>query len=307
MTDVIKTRLLSKTYGKADIVKNANMTVKKGSIYGFLGPNGAGKSTLMKMLLGLVRPSGGEIELFGSRMLPGSVEPLKRIGHMIETPVFYEKLTAEQNLALHGEYMGFYNQDAMKESLSMVGLIGIEGKPVKQYSLGMRQRLGIARAISTRPELLLLDEPINGLDPSGIQEMRSLFRRLRDEFGMTLLVSSHLLGEIEQVADVIGVIDMGVLVREVTMEDIRASRTDYVEIVTADAKQAAYVLEEKLGIRNFKLIGERTLRVYDRNVPQDELAKGLILNGVSVESINRRHHSLEDFFLELTKGGAVHA
>jgi ABC-type multidrug transport system, ATPase component len=184
-----------------------------------------------------------------------------------------------------------------------VQLRGVEGKPVKQFSLGMKQRLGIARAISTRPDLLLLDEPINGLDPSGINEMRSLFRRLRDEFGMTLLVSSHILSEVEQVADTIGVIHRGRLIREVSMEQVRASKTDYVEIVTTDAAKASYVLEEVLGLRNFKLAGERTIRIYDLNVPQTELSKALITGGVPVESINRRSNTLEEYFFELIGGG----
>ncbi|RIX48601.1 ATP-binding cassette domain-containing protein [Paenibacillus nanensis] len=306
MTEIIRTRLLSKSYGKSDVVTNVSMQVRKGEIYGFLGPNGAGKSTVMKMLLNLVKPTGGEIELFGERLMPTAVEPLKRIGQMIETPVFYEKLTAQQNLELHAEYMGYYRSGAIKEAMEMVQLRGVEGKPVKQYSLGMRQRLGIARAIMTKPELLLLDEPINGLDPEGIQEMRVLFRRLRDEYGITLLISSHLLAEVEQVADTIGVIDRGRLLQEVSMESIRRSTTNYIEITTSDPKLAAYVLEDKLKLRNFKLAGGNALRVYDASVTPEELSKGLILNDVPVESINRRHHSLEDYFLELTRGGGSH-
>ncbi|MCU6711728.1 ABC transporter ATP-binding protein [Paenibacillus sp. J5C_2022] len=307
MSDVIRTRLISKTYGSADVVSNVTMHIQSGEIYGFLGPNGAGKSTIMKMLLNLVKPTGGEIELFGERLLPGDIEPLKRIGHMIENPIFYEKLTAEQNLELHGEYMGSYNKAMMKEALELVQLHGVENKPVKQFSLGMKQRLGIARAISTRPELLLLDEPINGLDPSGIAEMRTLFRRLRDEYGMTLLISSHILSEIEQVADKIGVINRGRLVKEVTMDEIRGSRPDYVELTTPDVRKAVYVLEETLGIRNFKVMGERMLRIYDWKGTQEELSKALIMNDVSITSIDRKAHTLEEYFISLIKGGDQHA
>lgn len=307
MTEVIRTRLLSKTYGKTDIVSNVNMKVRKGEIYGFLGPNGAGKSSLMKMLLNLVKPTGGEIELFGERLQSGSIEPLKRIGHMIETPVFYDRLTAQKNLELHCEYMGHYNADSIREALELVQLRGIQNKPVKQFSLGMKQRLGIARAICTKPELLLLDEPINGLDPEAIQETRHLFRRLRDGYGMTILISSHLLSEIEQIADTIGVINRGRLLQEVSMESIHSSRTEYVEIVTRDVKLAAFVLEDKLGLRNFKLMGTSIVRVYDTSLTQEQLFKELVLNDVPVESLNRRHHSLEDYFLELTRGGGSHA
>lgn len=307
MTDTVRTRMLTKTYGTADVVTNVSMTIKRGEIYGFLGPNGAGKSTVMKMLLGLVRPTQGEIELFGEKVMPGSIEYLKRVGHLIETPVFYDRMTARENLELHAEYMGYHGRDSIDEALRMVQLLGVEGKPVKQFSLGMKQRLGIARAISTRPELLLLDEPINGLDPEGIQLMRGLFRRLRDEWGISILISSHLLSEIEQIADTIGVIDGGRLLQEVSLEELRASKTDYIEITTAKAALAAYVLTEKLGLERFKQIDEHTLRVYDSHVPQETLSKTLILNDVPIESINRRHHTLEEYFFDMVKGGDNHA
>lgn len=307
MTDTVRTVMLTKTYGAADVVTNVSMTIKRGEIYGFLGPNGAGKSTVMKMLLGLVRPTHGEIELFGEKLMPGSIEYLKRIGHLIETPVFYDRMTARENLELHAEYMGYHGRDSIDEALRMVQLLGVEGKPVKQFSLGMKQRLGIARAISTRPELLLLDEPINGLDPEGIQLMRRLFRRLRDEWGISILISSHLLSEIEQVADTVGVIDGGRLLQEVSLEELRASKTDYIEITTAKAALAAYVLTEKLGLERFKQIDEHTLRVYDTHVPQETLSKTLILNDVPIESINRRHHTLEEYFFDMVKGGDNHA
>ncbi|GGB54428.1 bacitracin ABC transporter ATP-binding protein [Lentibacillus populi] len=306
MTSVIRTRLLNKSYGTEEVVSSVNMNVQRGEIYGFLGPNGAGKSTLMKLLLGLVKPTGGEIELFGERLLINSTEHLKRIGHLIETPVFYEKLTAKQNLELHGEYMGYYNTQMVREALELVQLSGVDNKPVKQFSLGMRQRLGIARAISTRPELLLLDEPVNGLDPEGIQVMRNLFRRLRDEWGLSLLISSHLLSEIEQVADTIGVINGGQLIRQVSMEDVRASTTDYVEIVTSNITLAAFVLEEKLDLKNLKQISDCKIRVYDLGISQDTLSKELVLNDVPIESINRHHHSLEEYFFGMIKGGTNH-
>ncbi|MCM3785362.1 ATP-binding cassette domain-containing protein [Neobacillus mesonae] len=303
MTGIVRTNMLSKQYGASDVVVNVNMEIKRGEIYGFLGPNGAGKSTVMKMLLGLVQPTGGEIELFGERLLPASVEHLKKMGHLIETPVFYEKLSAQKNLELHAEYMGYHNKQAIDESLELVQLLGVHDKPVKQFSLGMRQRLGIARAISTRPEVLLLDEPINGLDPDGIQLMRNLFRRLRDEWGMTLLISSHLLSEIEQVADTIGVINSGRLIQEVSMETVHASKTEYVEIVTSNITHAAFVLTEKLGITHFKQLGDNMIRVYRLDISQEELSKALILNDVPIISMNRRRHTLEEYFFEITKGG----
>ncbi|WP_068784092.1 ATP-binding cassette domain-containing protein [Paenibacillus phocaensis] len=307
MNEIVRTRQLVKSYGAAEVISGVNMTLRRGEIYGFLGPNGAGKSTVMKMLLGLVRPTGGEIELFGEKLIPGATEHLKRIGHLIETPVFYEKLTAEQNLELHVEYMGYYKKDAIREALEMVQLIGTQDKPVKQFSLGMKQRLGIARAICTRPELLLLDEPINGLDPEGIQLMRQLFRRLRDDWGIALLISSHLLGEIEQVADTISVIDGGRLLHEVSMESVHASTTEYVEIVTSNVNLAAFVLVDTLEVENIKQIGDNVIRIYDTRLSQEALAKGLIAHDVPIQSINRKHHSLEEYFFDLLKGGEHHA
>lgn len=307
MNEIVRTHQLIKSYGAAEVVSGVNMTLRRGEIYGFLGPNGAGKSTVMKMLLGLVRPTGGEIEIFGEKLIPGATEHLKRIGHLIETPVFYEKLTAEQNLELHAEYMGYYKKDAIREALEMVQLIGTQDKPVKQFSLGMKQRLGIARAICTRPELLLLDEPINGLDPEGIQLMRQLFRRLRDDWGIALLISSHLLGEIEQVADTIGVIDGGRLLREVSMESVHASTTEYVEIVTSNVNLAAFVLVDTLKVENIKQIGDNVIRIYDPKLSQEALTKGLIAHDVPIQSINRKHHSLEEYFFDMLKGGDSHA
>ncbi|MDU4696777.1 MAG: ATP-binding cassette domain-containing protein [Paenibacillus sp.] len=307
MNEIVRTYQLTKSYGTAEVVSSVNMTLRRGEIYGFLGPNGAGKSTVMKMLLGLVRPTGGEIELFGEKLMPGATEHLKRIGHLIETPVFYEKLTAEQNLELHAEYMGYYKKDAIREALEMVQLTGTQDKPVKQFSLGMKQRLGIARAISTRPELLLLDEPINGLDPEGIQLMRQLFRRLRDDWGIALLISSHLLGEIEQVADTIGVIDGGRLLREVSMESVHASTTEYVEIVTSNVNLAAFVLVDTLEVENIKRFGDNIIRIYDTKLSQEALTKGLIANDVPIQSINRKHPSLEEYFFDMVKGGESHA
>ncbi|MGP0584417.1 ABC transporter ATP-binding protein [Paenibacillus timonensis] len=307
MNEIVRTHQLIKSYGAAEVVSGVNMTLRRGEIYGFLGPNGAGKSTVMKMLLGLVRPTGGEIEIFGEKLIPGATEHLKRIGHLIEAPVFYEKLTAEQNLELHAEYMGYYKKDAIREALEMVQLIGTQDKPVKQFSLGMKQRLGIARAICTRPELLLLDEPINGLDPEGIQLMRQLFRRLRDDWGIALLISSHLLGEIEQVADTIGVIDGGRLLREVSMESVHASTTEYVEIVTSNVNLAAFVLVDTLKVENIKQIGDNVIRIYDPKLSQEALTKGLIAHDVPIQSINRKHHSLEEYFFDMLKGGDSHA
>ncbi|MFB5760797.1 ATP-binding cassette domain-containing protein [Paenibacillus medicaginis] len=307
MSDMIRTRNLTKQFGGSTVISGVNMTVKEREIYGFLGSNGAGKTTVMRMLLNLIKPTEGEIELFGERLTAGATKPFKRIGHIIETPVFYENLTGQRNLELHCEYMGMYNPKMIQEALELVQLNSARNKPVHQYSLGMKQRLGIARAVSTKPELLILDEPINGLDPNGILEMRSLFKRLRDEYRITLLISSHILGEIEQIADTIGVINSGRLIEEVSMERIRSTQTEYVEIITLNVNRAAYVLEHDLNIRNFKVSGDRQLKIYDMQLSQSELSRQLITREVPIEAINRRSRSLEEYFLEAVRGGEEHA
>lgn len=196
MDYIIATSNLTKSYKEKVVVDKVNLHVKKGEIYGFVGPNGAGKSTIMKMLLNLVRPDSGEIYIFGEKMDDKNYECLKRIGCIIENPYFYEKMTGLQNLELHCDYMGYHNRRRIKDVLELVNLQNIEGKAVSQYSLGMKQRLAIARAILAKPELLILDEPINALDPEGIKEMRLLFGRLHQDYGATIFISSHILSEV---------------------------------------------------------------------------------------------------------------
>jgi ABC-2 type transport system ATP-binding protein len=283
------------------------MMVKKGEIYGFLGPNGAGKTTIMKMLTNLVKPTSGEIEIFGEKLINTSYELLKRMGSIIEYPVFYDRLTARENLELHCEYMGYYDKKAIDTVLDLVKLKNIENKIVKEFSLGMKQRLGIARAIITKPELLILDEPINGLDPVGIKELRDLFHMLCREYGITMLISSHILGEIEQIADTVGVISEGKLIKEVSMDEIRAENSEYIELTVNDVNKAVYVLEELLHFINYKVIDSSKIRIYDVNIPQGEISKTLILNGVLVEEINKKQHSLEDYFLTIINGGGISA
>lgn len=303
MEYILRTINLSKNYKDKEVIANVNMNVKKGEIYGFLGPNGAGKTTIMKMVVNLVKPSVGEIEIFGEKLNNESYETLKRIGSIIEYPVFYDKLTGRENLEIHCEYMGYYDKGAIDKALDLVNLKGINNKLVKDFSLGMKQRLGIARAIITKPELLILDEPINGLDPLGIKEMRDILKMLNKEYNITILISSHILGEIEQVADTIGIINNGSLVKEVSMENIRESNTEYIEIVTKDCTKAAFILENDLNISNFKIIDNTLIRIYDLNLSQKEISKVLILKNIEIEAISRKNNTLEDYFLNLLNGG----
>ena len=216
----VETENITKTFLTNEVLKNCNMHVEKGTIYGFLGANGAGKTTLFKILSGLLTPTTGSAQVLGINVVSEPNSVLAEIGTIIDTPIFYEHLSAVENLKIHLEYMGKEHEN-IEAVLSQVGLKHTHEQPVSKFSLGMRQRLAVARAIIHKPKLLILDEPINGLDPMGIKEMRDLFLELAKERGMTLLISSHILTEIEHIADTIGVIVDGTIIKEVPMMEIR--------------------------------------------------------------------------------------
>ena len=225
---VISANNLTKAISGKEVIQNCTFSVEQGSIYGFLGRNGAGKTTMLKLLLGLLKPSAGTASVLGLDSVRDNKAILRRTGSLIETPIFYEHLSAADNLLLHLAYMGIEDTD-VESTLCRVGLPGTGSQPVSTFSLGMRQRLAIARAIIHRPEVLILDEPVNGLDPVGMKAMRILFRRLVQEEGMTILMSSHLLSEIEQIADRVGVIVDGTVVQEAEMADIRKQHPSNME------------------------------------------------------------------------------
>lgn len=303
MDYILKTSNLTKCFKGTEVVSNVSINVKKGEIYGLLGPNGAGKTTIMKMITNLIKPTSGEIEIFNEKVTNKSYEILKEIGAIIEYPSFYSKLTARENLELHLEYMGYYDKSSMDKALKLVGLNDTGSKAVKEFSLGMKQRLGIARAILTKPRLLILDEPINGLDPIGIKDIRNLLKMLSKEYGMTILVSSHILAEMQLIADTIGIIDKGKMIKEISMENVMETNTEYVELVTNDIKKAAYILTNDLNISNFKIEEDNTIKIYDLRLSQNEISKALILKEVNIEAIMRKKTSLEDYFLKVLDGG----
>lgn len=304
MTYVLKTRQLTKAYEGETVVSNVCMNVREGEIYGFLGPNGSGKTTIMKMITNLVQPTAGEIEIFGEVLKPNSFELLKRMSSIIEYPIFYEKLSARKNLELHANYTGIYNPAAISQALAAVNLVNAEQKAVKDFSLGMKQRLGIARAIMTKPELLVLDEPVNGLDPVGMLEIRDLFIKLSREYGITILISSHILGQIEQIADTIGVVKNGRLLEEASMDQIKKTHTEHVELAVSDYSKAAFVLEHELNITNFRVNEDKGLiNLYDLRNSQSTLVQAMVRNNIEVESIIKKNLSLEEHFLQLIDGG----
>ncbi len=222
------------------------------------------------------------------------------MGSIIEFPTFYDHMTGYDNLKLHCEYMGYYNHGSIENALDLLDLSAAASRPVKNYSLGMKERLGIARAVLCKPELLILDEPTNGLDPAGMKQIRDLLKTLCSEYGITIMISSHILSEIESIADTVGVINHGIMIKEIAMKEIEQMSLAYVELSVVNTKKAAYVLSEKLHLTNFKIIEDGQIRIYDNRVSTQELSKVLTLNDVEVIALGRKAETLEDYFLKMT-------
>ena len=263
---VIETRNLTKQYGVQKSVSDLNIHVKRGRIYGLLGRNGAGKTTTMKMLLGLIKPTSGTVKIFGKSMIGNEKKILPRIGCLIESPGFYPNLTGTENLKIFARLRGIPAKNAIKSALEVVGLPYNDKKLFSQYSLGMKQRLAIALAIMHDPELLILDEPINGLDPIGIAEVRDFIRELCDVRGKTILISSHILSEISLLADDIGIIDHGVLLEEESIAELEQKNSKYIHFVISDAAQASRIIEKDFNTRNFAVENDHSLRIYDTDL-----------------------------------------
>ena len=303
MADIVQTRGLCKQYGKVLRVNHLDLQVPEGAIYGFLGPNGAGKSTTLKMILGLVRPTAGSISVFGKEVNGHNrLDMLKQVGSLIESPSYYGHLTGEENLKVVQTLRGVPEKDVY-EVLEIVRLEGQRSKKVAHYSLGMKQRLGLAAALLGFPRLLILDEPTNGLDPAGIQEMRELICSLPARFGMTVLVSSHLLSEIDQMADHVGIIREGELVFQDTLEALHRHSRHNLALRTGDNEGALKLLHQS----RVPCAQEEDYILLPRLDDPDaaKLIRYLIGHGVDVLRLEERQKSLEDIFLKLTGGKAA--
>lgn len=294
---VIETNNLSKIYSKNRVVDSVNMHVEKGKIYGLLGKNGAGKTTTMCMLLNLTYPTSGDIYLFGKNTKSSSNDIYSKIGSIIETPGFYENLTAYENLKIIAKIRGDYDSFHINAVLKMVNLENAKSKKYKDFSLGMKQRLGIAAAIMHSPELLILDEPINGLDPFGIKEIRTLLKRLSHEFGITILISSHILSEIENIADVIGFMDNGVLIEEISKEDLYGRLNKFVEFEVSDIDLAVNIFEQ-LELKENKdfTISGNVICLYTHLELRDKFNALFVNAGIDVRKVNLCEENLEEFF-----------
>lgn len=306
-TYLLQTKGLTKVYGEQTAVRAVNLHLRAGRLYGLLGRNGAGKTTIMKMALRLVLPTEGEIRLFGQRLTKRDPAVFHRIGAMIETPGFYPNLTGTENLAIFARLRGTTRPDAIAHALSVVGLPYHDKKLFSQYSLGMKQRLGIANAILHDPELLILDEPSNGLDPIGIAEMRALLRRLCEQEGKTILLSSHILSEVDQLADDIGILDHGVLLEEDTMDALRLKNRHYISLTVSDTASTARILEQRFHLSpdEYAVQDEAEVRVYATGLDSAGLNRSLVAAGVSVADLHLCRFSLEEYFQHITGGEGI--
>lgn len=302
MEYVIETKNLTKKYGNSTVVDNINLHVPKGKIYGLLGRNGAGKTTTMKMMLKLIKITKGNINLFGDDFRNNNL--YKKIGSIIETPGFYQNLTARDNLNILAKLHGNISKKEVQEALEIVGLHKEDKKTFSNFSLGMKQRLGIAAAIMHSPELLILDEPINGLDPIGISEIRSFLLKLSHEKGVTIFISSHVLSEIEQIADVISVMNNGKLIEEVNILELQNKLKHYIEITVSDTKLSEKVLKDNFSIKDYS-ISDNTIYIYDNHKNLSDINRSLVQNNISVTKLNPCKETLEAYFENLIGGGGI--
>ncbi|MFF2483578.1 ABC transporter ATP-binding protein [Paenibacillus sp. NPDC058071] len=301
----VETIGLTKSYGSQLGVNQLSLHVPKGKIYGLLGRNGAGKTTAMRMMLNLVRPTSGSIKLFGADYRERPDKIYRKIGSLIETPGFYNNLTGRENLHIIARLRGQHRKDSIARALEAVGLDKEQDKIFAHYSMGMKQRLGMAAAMMHEPELLILDEPINGLDPIGIHEMRKLFLTLCKEKGVTILLSSHVLDEIEQLADIIGVMHEGRLLEEVDMAELRKRNRQYAEFSVSDVNTASLLLERQFGISDYTVCDDHIIRVYDRIHLRGEMNQCFVENGLLVTQVFVSSEKLEDYFSKLIGGGGI--
>ena len=302
---IIETKNLTKQYGAQKSVADLNIHVQRGRIYGLLGRNGAGKTTTMKMLLGLTNPSSGAVMIWGKPLQGNEKKLLPRIGSLIESPGFYPNLTGTENLRIFATLRGVPGPGAIKNALDLVGLPYKDKKLFSQYSLGMKQRLAIALAVMHDPELLILDEPINGLDPIGIAEVRSFIRSLCEERGKTILISSHILSEIALLADDIGIIDHGILLEEETLAQLEKKSSRHVHFLISDTAQAARILERHFQERHFTIQDDHNMRLHNMKLPVGQVVAAFVENGLEVREAHTCEESLEDYFKRVTGGEGI--
>lgn len=299
---VLRTHNITKKYNNITAVDSFNMTIYKGDIYGLIGRNGAGKTTLSRIITGLSIPSNGKLTLFGKSLQSKLNEVRKRIGSVIETPALYPNLTAYQNLEYYRIQRGIPDKKVITNALEIVDLTNTEKKKFKDFSMGMKQRLGLALALLNNPDFIILDEPINGLDPMGIVEMRNTIKKLNQDYGITILISSHILKELYLVATRYGIINDGKLIKELSQEKLNDECQKALLISVDDTARAVVVIETVLKTTKFKVTGQNEIKVYDYLDNPSEVSFQLNKAGIRVSSINEIGDNLEDYFIKLVGG-----
>ncbi|GAX07890.1 ABC transporter ATP-binding protein [Secundilactobacillus silagincola] len=295
MAAILQMENITKSFGKQRALNHVNLTIQPGDIYGLIGRNGAGKTTILKTIVQLLYADQGTITLFGATYGKDYTKQLKRTGSVIETPVANDQLTAQQNLTYYCKIKGIVDKDAIDDALKFVGLTDTGKKKFKDFSLGMKQKLGLAIALLNKPDFLILDEPINGLDPIAIADFRNLLVKINQTQGMTILISSHILEELYQMATRFGIIDHGTIIKELTKDEFDAKSREYIKLQVDQPKLAATVLN-KMGIEDFKVIDQHTLNIYDLSLDNAALVEMLVAASVSVTTIVREHINLENYF-----------
>lgn len=299
MSYIIQTAQLTKQIAKQTIIEAIDLHVQQGEIYGLLGTNNAGKSALLRLLTGQLKPSSGEIAIFQQALKGHTPAILKRMGILIAQPAFYDQLNLQQNLELHMRYMGYYQPKAISEMLHVLQLENQQHNLVRTLDLASKQRLAIARAIITRPELLLLDEPSRGVDPLGTRDIHQLLLQLKQEYGTTIVFTSHHLSEIELLADTIGILKQGRLLQELPIKQIKQSASSYIELSTEQTSRACLILEQELKISTFRLHQDQQIRIYQQETQANRILKTLVLNDIPIESYRQHRQTLEDHVFDL--------
>ncbi len=300
---ILKASKVTKNYGQHAALENVSLEIKRGMIYGLIGENGAGKSTFMRVVMGLISSTSGEIELFGKSGAAELQKARRRMGQSIETPALYPDLTARENLRVQAANGGV-GESEIENLLELMNLQHTGKKKTKNFSLGMRQRLAIAVTLITNPEFLILDEPTNGLDPAGIVEMREIIQRLVSERGITVMLSSHLLDELSQVATHYGILHNGKLIREFSREELENETRRYIDL-EVDQPDKAIIVLEKLDIKDYEVTASSRIRIYQALERTAEINRALVLENISVSHLAIANQKLEDYFLQLT-GGSQH-
>ena len=302
MDCVLKTNKVTKKYKGAAVLDNINMTIKRGQIYGLIGLNGAGKSTLLRIITGLSIPNSGSIELFGEHEKDKIESGRTRIGSIVETPALYENKTLYENMHINRIQKGIPGKQCIEKLLNTVGLVELRDKKVKTLSLGGKQRLAIAMALLGEPEFLIFDEPINGLDPIKIIEVRELLIKLNKEYGITVLISSHILGELYHIANHYGIIHKGKLLEEITADELNDRCKKFIHIKVDNAARAAVILNEKLNTSNYNILPDNIINLYDYLEQSGKVTKVLVKEGITVEQIMPMGEDLEGYFAKVIGG-----